>query len=139
MSPTCWFQNSLHLKKQLFYLLIRLQKKEFWKTYPVTEKGILEDERKEIDRLPAYNAGNTGRFRVNVSPDHQFLVVLRENIYDKAKNETIALHRYDTDLNQVWTKTHAFSILSKNQTVNIPFVNNKGDLICKQQRRSVSH
>ncbi len=96
--------------------------------YPVTEKGILEDERKEIDRLPAYNAGNTGRFRVNVSPDHQFLVVLRENIYDKAKNETIALHRYDTDLNQVWTKTHAFSILSKNQTVNIPFVNNKGDL-----------
>lgn len=96
--------------------------------YKVEEFGLDLTSLKILDEMPAYSAGNPGHYRIRTSEDHRFLVVLRENIIDKTKNESIVLKSYDEELNLNITKEQVFDLMGKSSPVNIPFVNNAGDV-----------
>ncbi|MBX7094632.1 MAG: hypothetical protein K1X56_07930 [Flavobacteriales bacterium] len=103
--------------------------------YPITEDGIQENGKMEIDRMPAFNVGNTGKFRLNISPDKKNLVLVHEFPSDKTKNESLSIHIFDQDLKETYHKDHLFDIPSRPNPVNLPFINNNGDVfIIKKDR-----
>lgn len=102
---------------------------------PVTENGFHEDKKILLEKFPAFNPGNCGNYRINVSPSKKQIVLLHEPPSDKTKNESISVRVFDTELKESWRKDHVFEIPSRANPVNLPFINNKGDVfIIKKDR-----
>lgn len=96
--------------------------------YEINDKGINISSLKVLDEMPAFAINNCGNYRLAVSNENTRLAIIRENIVDKLKNESIHILSYDENLELLINKDHIFDIPGKSTPVNIPFINNSGDL-----------
>jgi hypothetical protein len=107
---------------------IAAQKKHLLIAYEYDENGIHSEKGRELFSIPAFNPNNCGKYRMNLSANKHFAAVNVDYPSDKTKNESIQLIRFDAQLEITWKKEYTFETISRANPVNIPLVNDKGDV-----------
>jgi hypothetical protein len=103
--------------------------------YSIGKKSIDAIGKKELMSMPAFTNANCGSYTVRFSPDGTQFVVTQESPSDKTRNESISISGFDKTLSKLWTKDHTFDIPSRPMPVNVPYINDKGDVfIIKKDR-----
>ena len=95
--------------------------------YPLEDDGSKGDQ-KEIGTIQGVGMINSGTFKVDVSPDGQKVVVLRQLPHAKEGNEKIILNVYDKDLKTIAEKEIEFPYESSKNALNVAMVNNAGNV-----------
>lgn len=107
---------------------IAAQKKHVLLAYEYDDNGIHSEKGRELFSIPAFNPNNCGKYRMNLSADKNYAAVNVDYPSDKTKNENIQIIRFDAQLEITWKKEYTFETISRANPVNIPLVNDKGDL-----------
>src|SRR5688572_28621530 len=86
-----------------------------------------------LSSIDAESAGNSGNFRVNVSPDGTKLAVITELPYVKEGMESCRITLYDNSFKQLWKKDYTFGYEGSKAPKNDIFVNNNGTVFLLKQ------
>jgi hypothetical protein len=97
-------------------------------------------EVKMVEKLEIKNISNHGSFKVNISPSGKTILVTTELPVDKSKNESARFSVYDEKLNKITDLSLSFSVTSKPNPVNKPFVTDRGDIyLIKKDREKTDY
>lgn len=97
-------------------------------------------EVKSVEKFEIKNISNPGSFKVNISPSGKTILVMTEHPVDKTKNEGAKFNVYDEKLNKISELSLSFSVTSKPNPVNKPFVTDRGDVfLIKKDREKTDY
>jgi len=118
----------------VFYLYFNpISKKDELNCKLVTTEG--EKEVKIAESVVIKNLHNS--FKVNVSPNFNYLVAVTEKPHKEGKKEVVVLSLFDKDLNLIRSKSYMMnSIYSMKRKINVPIVNNKGEIYILKRYRA---
>lgn len=104
----------------------------------IHENGSIEI--KSIDQFDIRSVTNFAAYKISASPHQKNILVIRESLVEKGKNESIQLMVLDDKLNKITDLSLSFSVPSKPNPVNKALVSDKGDIfIIKKDREKTEY
>lgn len=97
-------------------------------------------EIKNIDEFVIKSVTNFGAFKIDFSPHRKKMLVMKESLIEKGKNESVQLNVLDDQFNQQSDLSLSFSVPSKPNPVNKALITDNGDVfIIKKDREKTEY
>ncbi len=97
-------------------------------------------EIKTLDQIEIKNHTNAGAYKLSFSPKQKTMLVMKESLVEKGKNESVGFIVFDEMFNKVTETSMSFAVPSKPNPVNKAFVSDKGDIyVIKKDREKTEY
>ena len=97
-------------------------------------------EIKTLDQFTIKSASNTGAYKLSFSPKQKTMLVMKESVVEKGKNEDVKFLVFDEMLNKITDVAMSFPVPSKPNPVNKVLVDDKGDFfVIKKDREKTEY
>lgn len=97
-------------------------------------------ELKSLDQFTIKSNSNTGAYKLSFSPSKKTMLVMKESVVEKGKNEDVKFLVFDEMLNKITDVAMSFPVVSKPNPVNKALVDDKGDFfIIKKDREKTEY
>jgi hypothetical protein len=92
----------------------------------ISDKGLVNNDYREIDHIDAEKKNNDGSFRYRFSNDSSKILVLHHTPYKKGNNEVFACSVYDSKFNKIWDKIIELPVKDEKFSFSDYTVDNEG-------------
>lgn len=97
-------------------------------------------EVKTLDQFEIKSSSNTGAYKLSFSPKQKTMLVMKESLVEKGKNEDVKFIVYDETFNKITDVAMSFPVPSKPNPVNKALVDDKGDFfVIKKDREKTEY
>lgn len=95
---------------------------------------------KTLDQFTIKSGSNTGAYKLSFSPKQKTMLVMKESVVEKGKNEDVKFLVFDEMLNKITDVAMSFPVPSKPNPVNKVLVDDKGDFfVIKKDREKTEY
>lgn len=102
------------------------------------DNGVITE--KSLDKYEIKSLTNTGAYKITFSPNGKTMLVMKESLIEKGKNEGVTFQLYDEGFTKFSDLSLSFTVMSKPNPVNKAFITNKGDVfLIKKDREKTEY